>query len=93
MPKEEYGSLDAQPVVLYGKEDDLSRRAIPIFVDSGGGLKVSSLSQLVNVNHDEKSFTWTNGDLTQIIYKLNSVVVATVTLTWSNGELTNMAVA
>lgn len=61
-------------------------------ITSGGAFNVASLNQLVNVEHDEKVFTWTAGDLTQIVYKKASATVATVTLTWTAGDLTRMVV-
>ena len=61
-------------------------------VAMAGTSTVYSLSQLVNVDHDEKVFTWVAGNLSTINYLKASATVATVILTWTAGDLTRMVV-
>ena len=52
----------------------------------GGGGGGTTTGSLVNVDYDEKEFTYTTGLLTQIVYKLATVTVLTLTLTYDSSN-------
>lgn len=56
-------------------------------VDSSGGLSLSGFSI---PTYDEIVLSYTGDDLTGVVYKLGSVVQATLTLSYSLGNLTGI---
>jgi len=57
---------------------------------SNHSLRVSLIDSLINVEYNELSLSYTGSDLSGVIYKLNSVVVATLTLGYTGGLLTSV---
>ena len=50
-------------------------------------LKISNISGLVPESYDELVLSYTLLDLTQVLYKKDSVTIATLTLTYNAGQL------
>lgn len=87
--KKEYSSVDAGPIVLYGKKDADSQFAFPVLVDSAGRLLLSSL---VPVEYDYISLSPADQPTT-ITYKLGGsggTTVATLTLTYSGSDVSTV---
>jgi hypothetical protein len=70
-----------------------------IHATAGGNLKVSieevesalpTITGLSIPEHDEIALSYTGNDLTGVVYKLNTVTVATVALAYTDGKLTSV---
>jgi len=79
MPKKEWGSPDAQTIVIYGKRSDSGDVCYPIFVTPSGYLQVSDQSGMSIPYHDQQVITETP-TLTTIAFSLSGSTVATKTI-------------
>ena len=60
------------------------------FDASNSALKISNISSLVPESYDELSLSYTGADLTTVVYKKDSVTIATLTLGYTSGNLTSV---
>jgi len=58
--------------------------------DNNEALSFVNASSLVPEKYDEMDLTYVGDDLTQVVYKLASSTVATLTLSYSGGKLSNV---
>jgi hypothetical protein len=79
MPKKEWGSPDAQTIVIYGKRTDDTSICYPVFVNAHGSLQVSDQSGMSVPYHDTQVITETP-TLTTIVFSLSGSTVATKTI-------------
>lgn len=73
-----FSQLDANQVLQASFDDDLET------------FKSVDASSLIPCEFDEVDLSYTGDDLTQVVYKKDSVTVATLTLSYSSGNLTNI---
>jgi hypothetical protein len=81
--KTEYGSADGPVAILYAKDDADAREAFPVLrSDLNPGLSIPK--------HDELAFTYSGTSITQVVYLLSAVSVATLTIAYSGSTLTGI---
>ena len=86
MSKKEWSNLDAQPVVLYGKQTDNEVTAYPFTLGPNGELLVNS--GLLVPLHDEEIIDTANPSISTITYKFLGVGVGIKTITVSGSTTT-----
>lgn len=59
-------------------------------VTQNGSVYQEMVTGLVNQPYDTIEMSYTDGNLTSAVYKLNSVTVATLTMTYSGTDLTSV---
>jgi len=72
--------------------DSIKAREDRKFTDVNGQVAVNvfSLAGLGIGSYDTTELSYTGDDLTQVVYKLDSSIIATLTLTYSSGQLTKV---
>ncbi len=88
--KKVYSASDAQPVVLYAKQDASTEQAYPLIASASGGLLIHTGFAIPA--HDQQVIDESNPNNIVITYKLNGSVVATKTIQIS-GTTTTITVA
>lgn len=82
--KKVFSAPDAAPVVLYAKNDANSEHAFPVLQGAfNPGFAIPE--------YDEIVLSYTDGNLTGVVYKLATVTVGTLTLSYTDGNLTGVA--
>jgi len=82
--KKEYSASDAAPSILYAKRDGSTNIAHPITQGMfNPGFAIP--------DYDEIDLEYTGDDLTQVEYKKQGDVIATLTLSYTGGNLTKVA--
>jgi hypothetical protein len=59
-------------------------------VNGETAVNVNLLNQLVPEEYDKIDLGYTDGDLTTVVYLLNSEIVRTLTLSYTDGNLTSV---
>lgn len=80
MARQEGQQIDTLPVQMYGWDGSPVRLGVEQF---NPGFAIPE--------YDEIVLSYTDGDLTGVVYKLETVVVCTLTLSYTNGNLTGVA--
>lgn len=83
---------EALPIVVHGKETELTHVALPIKVDSDGKIVVSETGMPIP-EHDEVTVGRTSDLITSVVYKKDSSTVATLTITRSSGLVSGWSIA
>jgi hypothetical protein len=81
--KREYSTVDVPPRALYVKKDGDSTELYPLLEGMlNPGFSIPE--------YDEITLTYTGSDISVVVYKYNSVSVATITLSYTDGNLTGV---
>ena len=75
----EWGTGDAQKIVIYGKRDNSTSICYPVFVTNSGYLQVSDQTGMSVPYHDKQEIT-ESPTLTTIVFSLSGSTVATKTI-------------
>ena len=90
MPKQEFPNLDAQPVVLYGKQTDSNNTAFPVTIGPHGEVLVNYGNLIIPI-HDTQIIDTTNPTTSTITYKLQGVEVGVKTISVA-GSVTTITI-
>lgn len=60
------------------------------FDDNAQAFRMIGVNTLIPSEYDEMELSYTGDDLTTIVYKMNTAVIATLTLSYTSGKLTSI---